>query len=74
MHQVPLRPVYSYRRQDRTDKYPDNVCTTTVAVYHYFHYRRENVYFHLLRIELVPPRKRTLRRYNRRDDRRMHVL
>ena len=46
MHQVPLRPVYSYRRQDRTDKYPDNVCTTTVAVYHYFHYRRENDYFH----------------------------
>ena len=30
MHQVPLRPVYNYRRQDRTDKYPDNVCTTTV--------------------------------------------
>ena len=25
-----LRPVYNYRRQDRTDKYPNNVCTTTV--------------------------------------------
>ena len=37
MRQVPLpmtrerlRPVYNYHRQDRTDKYPDNVCTTTV--------------------------------------------
>ena len=22
--------MYNYLRQDRTDKYPDNVCTTTV--------------------------------------------
>ena len=25
-----LRHVYNYRRKDRTDKYPNNVCTTTV--------------------------------------------
>ena len=47
-------------RQDRTDKYADVAFTTTVApktlvssstspkrnVYHYFHYRHENDYFH----------------------------
>ena len=41
--------MYHYRRnnQDRTDKYPDNVCTSTAAedrqVYHY--HRHVNNYF-----------------------------
>ena len=48
MRQVPRQRVHLHR-QDRTDKYPDVVCTTTVADdrwHNYYHYDRcENVYF-----------------------------
>ena len=69
MRQVPLRParerlrpVYNYRRQDRTDKYPDNACTTTVAPRRLRgrqvprrdpeHLRNVNYYFHYERVPL----------------------
>ncbi|XBH82590.1 hypothetical protein VPH35_071209 [Triticum aestivum] len=35
-------------------KFDYNTCTTTIAVYHYFHYRRENVYFRYGRVQLLP--------------------
>ena len=53
--------MYHYRRnnQDRTDKYPDNVCTSTAAedrqVYHY--HRHVNNYF----------RRRPVYNYRRQD-------
>ena len=47
---------YYYRRQDRTDKYPGNVCTTSVAANDYFHDVREQL------LPLPPPRERLLPR------------
>ena len=70
-----LRNVYHYFHYRRPEDVGFVKCLFETNVYNYSHYDHcENVYFHLHRFELVSPQKCMLRRYNSREDRRMHVL